>query len=108
MGVVLAIFLHVGAVYIGAHLAQLEYIDIWRCILVAICSYVAMIPCAIALALLIFVPVLNVFLGAIILGLGTAIATKVVLSCDWQPAWTVGGTALAFNLLAGWIAKGCV
>jgi len=87
--------------------AQLEYIDIWRTLVVAFFSYIAMAVVAIVLSPLIFVPVVNIFLGAIILGLGMAFAAKIVLSCDWQPAWTVGISAVVMNLLVSWIFSGC-
>ena len=103
----LGILIHVGAVYMGAQIAQLEYADFWRCVVVALVSYVVMFFVGIALFPLILVPLINVFFGAIVLGLGTSIAAKIALGCDWKPAWTVGITAAAANLLFGWILSGC-
>lgn len=106
MGLI-GIILHVIAVYIGAHIAEFESVDIWRSLVIAIVSYIAMFIVALLLFPLILVPVVNIFLGSIVLGAGTAIAAKIVLSCDWKPAWTVGITAAVINLLAVWLLSGC-
>jgi hypothetical protein len=104
---VLLVLIHFGAVYIGAHLAQLEYVDTWRIIVVTLASYVVMIVVALLLFPLALVPVINLFVGPAVLCLGTAFAAKMILSCDWQPAWIIGGSAAVINLLAGWMLSGC-
>ena len=101
------IVLHVCAIYIGAHVAQLEYVDIWRCAVVALLSYVVMIVVGLLLIPLAFIPFVNLFLGAIVLCAGTAFAAKMVLSCDWQPAWIIGIAAALANMLAVWVFSGC-
>ena len=107
MGLIFGFIFHTIAIYIGAQTAQLEYVDVWRCAVVSIVSFVAMIVVGLLLAPLILVPVVNLFLGPIILGIGTAFASKMVLSCDWQPAWTIGITVAVLNLLVGWFFSGC-
>lgn len=107
MGLIIAFIFHVIAIYFGAQVAQLEYVDVWRCIMVALISYIAMVLVGLVLLPLILVPIVNLFLGPIILGVGTALAAKMVLSCDWQPAWTIGGAVAVLNLLVGWLFSGC-
>lgn len=107
MVAVLFFILHFFAVHIGVQVAQIEYAEIARSVIIALLSFLVMFLVAIPLAVLIIVPVVNIFLGSIILGTGTAIAAKIVLSCDWKPAWTVGITAAVVNLLAGWLLSGC-
>jgi len=107
MGLLIGFIFHVLAIYFGAQMAQLEYVDVWRCVVVALISYIAMVVIALPMALLIVVPIVNLFLGPLILGVGTAIAAKIVLSCDWKPAWTVGITVAVLNLLIGWVFSGC-
>jgi hypothetical protein len=102
----LAIF-HVFAVYVGTQVAQLEYVDIWRAIVVALLSYVVMFLVGLVLLPLIAVPLLGELFGVIILTLGTAFASKMVLSCDWKPAWIIGGTAGVLDALATFVLSGC-
>ena len=107
MGPIFGFVFHVLAIYFGTQIAQIEYADIWRCVTIGLISYIAMFLVGLLLLPLILVPVLNMFFGAIVLGLGTAFATKIVLSTDWQPAWTVGITVAVINLLVGWALSGC-
>jgi hypothetical protein len=107
MVLVILIILHVLAIYVGAQVAQLEYADVWRCAIVAFLSYLVMVVVGLLLSPLLLVPILNIFFGAIVLGVGTAFAAKMVLSCDWQPAWTIGVTVAIINLLASWVFSGC-
>ena len=110
MGLIPLFFLfiiHVVAIYTGAHIAQLEYIDIWRSVTVALLSYVVMIVVGVLLAPLLLVPIINIFFGALVLGLGTAFAAQMVLSCDWQPAWIIGATVAVVNMLLSWVLSGC-
>lgn len=107
MGAFLLFLIHIGAVYIGVHAAQIEYADIWRSIVVALVSYIVMFFVALLLIPLAFVPFVNLFLGAIILGVGTSLAAKMVLSCDWKPAWIVGITATVVNMIFSWMLSGC-
>ncbi|MCB1187066.1 hypothetical protein KDL29_07870 [bacterium] len=90
---------HVVMIYIGASIAELEYVDIWRCLVVAIVSFVVMLILGILLSPMLFVPFLSAAFGAAVLFLGTAFAAKMVLSCDWKPAWIIGGTAAVANLI---------
>lgn len=107
MSFIVLFILHVLAIYIGAQIAQLEYADVWRSLIVALLSYVVMVVVGLLLLPLALVPIINVFFGAIVLGVGTALAAKMVLSCDWQPAWTIGATVAIINLLASWVFSGC-
>jgi hypothetical protein len=107
MSIIILMILHVLAIYIGAQIAQLEYADVWRSVIVALLSYVVMIVVGLLLLPLALVPVINMFFGAIVLGVGTALAAKMVLSCDWQPAWTIGATVAVINFLASWVFSGC-
>lgn len=92
---------HVAAIYIGAHIAQLENTDIWRAVGIAFLSYLVMVFVGLVLFPLALVPILGLFVDAIILGLGTAIAAKILLSCDWSPAWTIATTAVVAKVLIG-------
>lgn len=97
----LGIILHLFAIYIGAQIAPLEYVDIWRCVTVGLVSYVAMLLTGLVLVPLLFVPVISLLVGTAVLLAGTAIAAKVVLSCDWQPAWTIAITVSIAHALFG-------
>ncbi|MEZ5337432.1 MAG: hypothetical protein R3F46_04135 [bacterium] len=90
---------HVVMIYIGASFAELEYVDIWRCLVVAIVSFFVMLVLGILLSPLLLVPVLSAVFGSAVLFLGTACAAKMVLSCDWKPAWIIGATAAVANLI---------
>jgi hypothetical protein len=99
--------LHVVAIYVGTQVAQLEYPDVWRCIVVALVSYVVMFVLGLLLLPLALIPFAGALVSAVVLGVGTACAAKMVLSCDWQPAWTIGATAAVINFLAGFLLSGC-
>src|SRR5688500_4228172 len=99
MGGLLMFVFHGFAVYVGTQVAQLEYPDFWRACIVALLSYVVMFVLTLVLLPLAFVPLVNQLLGVAILGLGTAFAAKMVLACDWQPAWIIGATATVLNAL---------
>ena len=94
---------HVFVIYLGAHFAELEYVDIWRCLVVALISYIVMFVLMLLLSPLLLIPFVSSLFGAIVLLLGTAFASKMVLSCDWQPAWIIGGTAAAANFIVSLI-----
>jgi hypothetical protein len=105
---ILAIALHVVAIYAGCSIAQLEYVDIGRSAVIAAISYVVMLLVAIPLGMVLaLVPILRVFIGAAILLLGTTVAAKMVLSVEWKEAWIIGGTAAVANALASWFFSGC-
>jgi hypothetical protein len=78
-------------------------VDIWRCIAVALVSWVAMIFVGLLLLPLALIPLVNVFVGSAVLLAGTAIAAKIVLSCDWKPAWIIGATVAVLNALLSWL-----
>ena len=107
MGLFFGFLLHVLAIYVGSQVAQLEYNDIWRSAIVAILSYIVMVLVAIPLALLVLIPFVNLLVGPLILGIGTSLAAKMVLACDWKPAWTIGITVTVINLLFGFLFRGC-
>ena len=94
---------HVFVIYIGAQFAELEDVDIWRCVTVAFISYLVMFVLMLLLSPLLLVPFVSSLFGAIVLFAGTAFAAKMVLSCDWQPAWIIGGTAAAANFIGNLI-----
>lgn len=103
----LLMILHVFAVYIGTQVAQLEYVDIWRSLVVALLSYLLMFILGLLLLPLIAVPVVSKLFGVIVLAVGTALATKMVLACDWKPAWITGSTAGVIYALAAFTFSGC-
>lgn len=103
----LLIIFHVGAVYVGALAAQLEYIDIWRAIVVAVISYIVMFLLSLVLLPLIAVPLLGQLMGVVVLTLGSAFAGKMVLACDWKPAWVLGITAGVLDAIASFALSGC-
>lgn len=107
IGGLIGFVLHTVAIYVGASMAGLETIDIWRAAVAALVSYVVMILVGLLLAPLVLVPLVNQLLGTAILFLGTAFAAKMVFSCDWKPAWTIGGVAAAAAFLAGFVLRGC-
>jgi hypothetical protein len=104
-GIMLA--LHTASIFIGASMAELEYVDIWRALIAALVSYVVMFVIGLLLLPLAFVPLVNQALGALVLFLGSACAAKMVFSCDWKPAWTIGAVAALVNFLAGFVLRGC-
>ncbi len=108
MGLLILMGMHLGAIYIGAHIAGFEHIDIWRSAVIAFLSYIVMAVVGLLLSPLMLVPFLNMFVGAIVLGLGTAVAAKIVLSSDWKPAWTIGITVVVVNFFMSWVFSGCV
>jgi hypothetical protein len=115
MGLLILGLLHVGAIYAGCSIAQLEYVDIWRSVLIAFISYVVMIILSLLLLPLLvgaaMTGALSHFLGALIgagiLLLGTALAAKVVLSLDWKDSWIIAATAGIVNFLVSWMFSGC-
>lgn len=107
IALIVIFIVHTVAIYFGAQVAQLEYADIWRCAIVAFLSFFAMLILALVLSPLLLIPIVNLFFGAIVLGLGTAFAAKMVLACDWQPAWTIGIVVAVINLLISWMFSGC-
>jgi hypothetical protein len=107
MGVLILIALHVVAIYAGSSIAQLEYVDIWRSIVIAFISYIVMFIIGLAIFPLLAVPVLSALAGAGVLLLGTALASKVVLSLAWKEAWIIAATAGVVNFLASWMFSGC-
>lgn len=94
---------HVIMIYLGASIAQLEYVDIWRCVVVALISYIVMLVLGLLLSPMLLVPFVATLFGSIVLFAGTAFAAKMVLSCDWNPAWIIGATAAVANFIAGLI-----
>ena len=107
MGAIVAFLLHGALIYLGAHFAQLEYVDFWRATVVALISYVVMILVGLLLLPLVLVPGLNVLFGGIVLLVGTACAAKIVLSCDWKAAWTIGVVTAVANTLINYMFSGC-
>ena len=107
MAAIIMVLFHALAVYVGTQFAQLEYVDIWRAATVALLSYIVMFLVGLLLLPLIAVPLLSQLFGLLVLVVGTAFAAKMVLSCDWQPAWIVGGTAGAFHALVAFVLSGC-
>src|SRR5690606_13595457 len=104
--------INLGAIYFGALAAQLEYVDIWRCALVSFLSYFVMWLLAWLIfpllaagsaaggAELIHSKLFVVVYRTVVVGVAAALTSKVVLSCDWKPAWTIGGVAGAANAIA--------
>ncbi len=115
MGLLILGLLHVGAIYAGCSIAQLEYVDIWRSVLIAFISYIVMIlltlllmPLLIGAALTGWLSYfLSALLGAGILLLGTAMAAKMVLSLDWKESWIIAATAGVVYFFASWMFSGC-
>ena len=107
MAAIFMVIFHVLAVYVGAQIAQLEYVDVWRSAVVALISYIVMFIVGLLLIPLIGVPLLGQLFGLVVLVLGTAFASKMVLSCDWQPAWIIGGTAGVLHALIAFVFSGC-
>jgi hypothetical protein len=115
MGLLILGLLHIGAIYAGCSIAQLEYVDIWRSVLIAFISYVVMIVISLVLIPLLVIAAmptmfshfLTAIIGAGILLLGTAAAAKMVLSLDWKESWIIAATAGVVNFLAGWMFSGC-
>lgn len=99
----LAFVLHIFAIYIGAKFAELEYVDIWRCLTVALVGIVAQLLVGLLLSPILIVPVLRLAFGTLVLLIGTGIAAKAVLSCDWRPAWTIAIVASIINALFNWL-----
>lgn len=107
MGFVVMWTLHACAIYMGASMAGLETVDFWRAATAAIVSYILMVLVGLLLIPLALVPIINQFVGAAVLLIGTACAAKIVFSCDWKPAWTIGGVAAGLNFLAAFVLRGC-
>lgn len=107
MGALVLVVFHVFAVYVGTHFAQNEHTDVWRSVTVALLSYIVMFVVGLLLLPLIAIPLVSQVFGLIVLTAGTAFAAKMVLSCDWKPAWVVGGTAGFLHALAAFVLSGC-
>jgi hypothetical protein len=106
-GGLLMLGLHTVAFYMGASMAELEYVDIWRALVAALISYIVMFVISLLLLPLAFVPLVNQLIGAAVLFLGSAVAAKMVFSCDWKPAWIIGAVAAGVNFLAAFVFRGC-
>jgi len=83
MWIIVGFIVHVGLIYAGAQLAQLQYFDLWRCAGVGCLSYVAMFVLGgIAVQLLLLgsplsaSPYMKYAADAAMLGLATAVAAR--------------------------------
>ena len=100
-GMVVGFTLHALAVLFGAKFAKIDKVDFWRACIVALLSYVTIVILSWLLFPLQFVPLVNLCVGSLALGGGTAIAAKFILDTEWQPAIVLGVIVMVIGAVVG-------
>ena len=71
----------------------------------ALLSYIAILLVSLALWPFSLVPLVGMFASSLALGIGTAIAAKLVLDCNWQPAAIIGAAVMVMGAISGLMFK---
>lgn len=90
---------HSAGVYGGAKATGMKKVGLLKAIVAAFMSYIAVLIVTPLFWPLRFIPFAAPLLGAIVLAFGTAIASKVVLNCEWKQAQTIGVIAALVNFI---------
>ncbi len=91
--------IHSLTVYGGAKAVGLRRTGVIKAMVAAFLSYLAVLILAPILIPLKLIPLVGSLFGAIVLAVGTAVAAKVVLNCEWKQAQVIGLISAAVNLL---------
>lgn len=101
MGVeaLVAFGVHSASVWGGAKAAGIKRAGLSKALMAALLSYAAMLVLSPLFFPLRWIPFLGGLVGALVLALGTAVAAKVVLNCEWKQAQKIGLIAALVNLI---------
>jgi hypothetical protein len=97
------LLVHSGAVMIGARATKQEQVNFIQCVVVALVSYATMFLVGFLLTPLMWIPIVNLFVKAAVIWLGTAAAAKFILNLDWKPALSLGGVVAVIQFVLGLI-----
>ena len=101
---ILSFALHSLAVLIGAKVAKLERVDIWKAAVVALLSYIAMMLVGVVLFLFFHMgSFLSAIASAAVLFVGTAVTARIVWELEWDKAANIGIVVMVLGTVASWL-----